>query len=101
MGVGTYNHNTSGDKNCQNRDALYHALMAVLLMSNGVTVGGACMLLAIVMAVRENYDYAIINGLIGTLNLYLGGANIQCAKTCRGNIQKLIKSKQVLEKPRW
>ena len=73
MGVGTYNHNNSGDKNCQNRDALYHALMAVLLMSNGVTIGGACMLLAIVMAVRENYDYAIINGLIGTLNLYLGG----------------------------
>ena len=73
MGVGTYNHNNSGDKNCQNRDALYHALMAVLLMSNGVTVGGACMLLAIVMAVRENYDYAIINGLIGTLNLYLWG----------------------------
>ena len=73
MGVGTYNHNNSGDKNCQNRDALYHALMAVLLMSNGVTVGGACMLLAIVMAVRENYDYVIINGLIGTLNLYLGG----------------------------
>ncbi len=70
-------------------------------MSNGVTVGGACMLLAIVMAVRENYDYAIINGLIVTLNLYLGGANIQCAKTCRGNIQKLTKSKQVLEKPRW
>lgn len=73
MGVSTYNHNNSGDKNCQNRDALYHALMAVLLMSNGVTVGGACMLLAIVMAFRENYDYAIINGLIGTLNLYLGG----------------------------
>lgn len=48
MGVGTYNHNNSGDKNCQNCDALYHALMAVLLMSNGVTVGGA-------------------------LNLYLGG----------------------------
>ena len=101
MGVGTYNHNNSGDKNCQNRDALYYALMAVLLMSNGVTVGGACMLLAIVMAVRENYDYAIINGLIGTLNLYLGGANIQCAKTCRCNVQKLIKSKQALEKPRW
>ena len=77
MGVSTYNHNNnSGDKNCQNRDALYHALMAVLLMSNGVTVGGA-------------------------LNLYLGGANIQCAKMCRGNIQKLIKSKQALEKPRW
>ena len=75
--------------------------MTVLLMSNGVTIGGACMLLAIVMAVRENYDYAIINGLIGTLNLYLGGANIQCAKMCRGNIQKLIKSKQALEKPRW
>ena len=73
MGVGTYNHNNSGDKNCQNRDALYYALMAVLLMSNGVTVGGACMLLAIVMAVRENYDYAIINGLVGALNLYLGG----------------------------
>ena len=73
MGVSTYNHNNSGDKNCQNRDALYHALMAVLLMSNGVTVGGACMLLAIVMAVRENYDYAIINGLVGALNLYLGG----------------------------
>lgn len=75
--------------------------MTVLLMSNGVTVGGACMLLAIVMVVRENYDYVIINGLIGTLNLYLGGANIQCANTCRGNIQKLIKSKQALEKPRW
>ena len=74
MGVSTYNHNNnSGDKNCQNRDVLYHALMAVLLMSNGVTVGGACMLAAIAMAVRENYDYAIINGLIGTLNLYLGG----------------------------
>ena len=101
MGVGTYNHNNSGDKNCQNRDALYYALMAVLLMSNGMSVGGACMLLAIVMAVRENYDYAIINGLIGTLNLYLGGANIQCAKTCRCNVQKLIESKQVLEKPRW
>ena len=101
MGVSTYNHNNSGDKNCQNRDALYHALMTVLLMSNGVTVGGACMLLAIVMAFRENYDYAIINGLIGTLNLYLGGANIQCAKTCRCNVQKLIKSKQALEKPRW
>ncbi len=101
MGVSTYNHNNSGDKNCQNRDALYHALMAVLLMSNGMTVGGACMLLAIVMAFRENYDYAIINGLIGTLNLYLGGANIQRAKTCRCNIQKLIKSKQALEKPRW
>lgn len=101
MGVGTYNHNNSGDKNCQNRDALYYALMAVLLMSNGVTVGGACMLLAIVMAVRENYDYAIINGLVGALNLYLGGANIQCAKTCRCNVQKLIKSKQALEKPRW
>ena len=72
MGVGTYNHNNSGDKNCQNCDALYHALMAVLLMSNGVTVGGACMLAAIAMAVRENYDYAIINGLIGMLNLYLG-----------------------------
>ena len=72
MGVGTYNHNNSGDKNCQNRDALYQALMAVLLMSNGVTVGGACMLAAIAMAVRENYDYAIINGLIGMLNLYLG-----------------------------
>ena len=70
--MGTYNHNNSGDKNCQNRDALYHALMAVLLMSNGVTVGGACMLAAIAMAVRENYDYAIINGLIGMLNLYLG-----------------------------
>lgn len=102
MGVSTYNHNNSGDKNCQNRDALYHALMTVLLMSNGMSVGGACMLLAIVMAVRENYDYAIINGLIGTLNLYLGGgANIQCAKTCRCNVQKLIKSKQALEKPRW
>lgn len=71
--MGTYNHNNSGDKNCQNRDTLYRALMTVLLMSNGVTVGGACMLLAIVMAFRENYDYAIINGLIGTLNLYLGG----------------------------
>lgn len=102
MGVGTYNHNNnSGDKNCQNRDALYYALMAVLLMSNGVTVGGACMLLAIVMAVRENYDWTVINGLVGALNLYLGGANIQCAKTCCGNIQKLIKSKQALEKPRW
>ena len=102
MGVGTYNHNNnSGDKTCQNRDALYHALMAVLLMSNGVTVGGACMLLAIVMAVRENYDWTVINGLVGALNLYLGGANIQCAKTCCGNIQKLIKSKQALEKPRW
>ena len=98
MGVGTYNHNNnSGDKNCQNR----YALMAVLLMSNGVTVGGACMLLAIVMAVRENYDWTVINGLVGALNLYLGGANIQCAKTCCGNIQKLIKSKQALEKPRW
>ena len=100
--MGTYNHNNnSGDKNCQNRDALYYALMAVLLMSNGVTVGGACMLLAIVMAVRENYDWTVINGLVGALNLYLGGANIQCAKTCCGNIQKLIKSKQALEKPRW
>lgn len=67
----------------------------------GVTVGGACMLLAIVMAVRENYDYAVINGLVGALNLYLGGANIQCAKTCRGNVQKLIKSKQELEKIKW
>ena len=66
-----------------------------------VAIGGACMLLAIVMAVRENYDYAIINGLVGALNLYLGGANIQRAKTCRGNIQKLIKSNQALEKPRW
>ena len=56
MGVSTYNHNNSGDKNCQNRDALYHALMTVLLMSKGMSVGGACMLLAIVMAVRENYD---------------------------------------------
>ena len=102
MGVGTYNHNNnSGDKNCQNRDALYYALMAVLLMSNGVTVGGACMLAAIAMVVRENYDWTVINGLVGALNLYLGGANIQRAKTCRGNIQKLIKSKQALEKPRW
>ena len=101
MGVSTYNHNNSGDKNCQNRDALYHALMTVLLMSNGMSVGGACMLLAIVMAVRENYDYAIINGLIGTLNLYLGGANIRCAKMCHCNVQKLIESKQALEKPRW
>ena len=42
MGVGTYNHNNSGDKNCQNRDALYHALMAVLLMSNGMSVGCNC-----------------------------------------------------------
>ena len=66
-----------------------------------VAIGGACMLLAIVMAVRENYDYAIINGLVGALNLYLGGANIQCVKMCRGNIQKLIKSNQALEKPRW
>ena len=83
MGVSTYNHNNnSGNKNCQNRDALYHALMAVLLMSNGVTVGGACMLLAIVMAVRENYDYAIINGLIGTLNLYLGGAQMFSMPRC-------------------
>lgn len=32
MGMSTYNHNNSGDKNCQNRDALYHALMAVLLL---------------------------------------------------------------------
>lgn len=42
MGVGTYNHNNSGDKNCQNRDALYYALMAVLLMSNGMSVGCNC-----------------------------------------------------------
>ena len=82
MGGSTYNHNNSGDKNCQNRDALYHALMAVLLMSNGMTVGGACMLLAIVMAVRENYDYAIINGLIGTLNLVSGGAQIFSVPRC-------------------
>lgn len=40
MGVSTYNHNNSGDKNCQNRDVLYHALMAVLLMSNGMSVVG-------------------------------------------------------------
>lgn len=83
MGVSTYNHNNnSGDKNCQNRDVLYHALMTVLLMSNGMSVGGACMLLAIVMAVRENYDYVIINGLIGTLNLYLGGAQIFSVPRC-------------------
>ena len=55
--MGTYNHNNSGDKNCQNRDALYYALMAVLLMSNGVTVGGA-------------------------LNLYLGGAQIFSVPRC-------------------
>ena len=67
----------------------------------GVAIGGACMLAAIAMAIRENYDWTVVNGLVGALNLYLGGANIQCAKTCRGNIQKLIKSKQELEKIKW
>ncbi|MBQ7289694.1 MAG: hypothetical protein IJW84_02250 [Alphaproteobacteria bacterium] len=67
----------------------------------GVAIGGACMLAAIAMAIRENYDWTVVNGLVGALNLYLGGANIQCAKTCRGNIQKLIKSKQALEKIKW
>lgn len=37
-GMSTYNHNNnSGDKN---RDALYHAVMAVLVMINGMSVGG-------------------------------------------------------------
>ena len=37
-GMSAYNHNNnSGDKN---RDALYHAVMAVLVMINGMSVGG-------------------------------------------------------------
>ena len=40
-GMSTYNHNNnSGDKNRQNPDALYHAVMAVLVMINGMSVGG-------------------------------------------------------------
>jgi hypothetical protein len=40
-GMSAYNHNNnSGDKNRQNRDALYHAVMAVLVMINGVAIGG-------------------------------------------------------------
>lgn len=39
--MSAYNHNNnSGDKNRQNRDALYHAVMAVLVMINGVAIGG-------------------------------------------------------------
>ena len=67
----------------------------------GVAIGGTCILAAIAMAIRENYDWTIINGLIGAMNLYLGGVNIQCARDCRNNIQRLIKSKQSLEKIKW
>lgn len=67
----------------------------------GVAIGTSCLLLAIATAVRENYDATIINGLVGALNLYLGRANINCARQARKNIIALQKSKQELEKLRW
>jgi hypothetical protein len=63
--------------------------------------GASCILAAIVTAVHENYDMAIVNSLFGVLNLYLGRAHLRCAKTCRDNIQRLIKSKQEFEKIKW
>ena len=67
----------------------------------GVAIGVSCLLCAIATAVRENYDSAVVNGLIGVLNLFLGNVNIRCAKTWRDNVQRLIKSKQALEKIKW
>lgn len=55
VGMSAYNHNNnSGDKNRQNRDALYHVLMAVLIMSNGMSVGGAVRNCAVLL--KSGYD---------------------------------------------
>ncbi|MBO5946650.1 MAG: hypothetical protein J6Q44_00710 [Alphaproteobacteria bacterium] len=77
------------------------AKMSTVIGYGGVAIGVSCLMCAIATAVRENYDAAIINGLIGALNLYLGWANIDCAKRARNNIIALQKSKQELEKLRW
>ena len=77
------------------------ARMSKIIGCGGVAIGVSCLLCAIAMAVRENYDSAVVNGLIGALNLCLGDANLRCVKTCRDNIQRLIKSKQELEKIKW
>lgn len=77
------------------------AKMSKVLGYGGVAIGASCILAAIATAVHENYDMAIVNALIGVLSLYLGRANVRCARDCRDNIQRLIKSKQELEKLRW
>lgn len=77
------------------------AKMSKVVGYGGVAIGASCILAAIVTAVHENYDMAIVNSLIGALNLHLGLANVRCARDCRDNIQRLIKSKQELEKIKW
>lgn len=77
------------------------AKMSKVVGYGGVAIGASCILAAIATAVHENYDMAIVNSLIGALNLCLGQAHVRCARECRDNIQRLIKSKQKLEKLRW
>ena len=77
------------------------AKMSKVLGYGGVAIGALCILAAIATAVHENYDMAIVNALIGVLNLYLGRANVRCARDCRDIIQRLIKSKQEMEKIKW
>lgn len=77
------------------------AKMSTVFGCGGVAIGATCLMCAIATAVRENYDAAIVNGLVGALSGYLGWVNLNCAKRVRKSIIALQKSKQELEKLRW
>lgn len=63
----------------------------------GIAVGGVCLVLAILSAVRENYDVMAIEGLIGGVNVGVGIAELKHAKRVHNNARRLIESKRALE----
>lgn len=64
----------------------------------GMVMGGAGVVLAIIMAMREQYDLATIDALVGILNMYLGRTNIQNAYQAQHTLKRLLRSKHRLER---
>jgi hypothetical protein len=86
-GMSTYNHNNnSGDKNRQNRDALYHAVMAVLVMINGVAIGGT---------IRNGADL-IKNGYDGD-NVFAALLYLLCAMYSRHTAYRIYQAKKKID----
>ncbi len=63
-----------------------------------MAVGGAGVVLAAIMAMREQYDLATIDALVGILNVYLGRVNVQNAYQAQRSLKRLIRSKHRLER---
>ena len=68
MGMSTYSFNNNNFNKKPNRDALYHMIMAVLIMLNGMSVGGTIRHGA--GLIKNGYDSDVMMSLL----MYLLGA---------------------------